>query len=195
MAACYETVTSERCANLLGRIEGLRISRPWLGYANVLFLELGKLHTETLKTRRRTLRTRKGQVCFMIEPNWRVEKRRSIQFGSEFSDARIAKGVPSLRGQHVERIELTDGLPELQVTFDDGRCLRTFADWDTQPAWTILVHDRSLADLASVWDGIDVTPCLHVEQGRLQIEYDFDDRDIDLRRLRRFRCPRLQKRR
>jgi hypothetical protein len=190
MAACYETVSKELSSSLLSRLVGLRVSRPWHGYGQTVFLELGKLRTETYVVSGKKRRRRNGQACLMIDPSWRIEKRLSIQFGSNFSDAQVDKGLATLRGRLLTAASLTTGLPELHVTFDDGRSLRTLADWVKQPRWTILVYDRSLVDLDPVWDGIDVVPALHVRAGRLEMEYDFDDKGVDVRRLARYRFPR-----
>ena len=189
MAVCYESVSKSYFDDLVARIVGLRVSRPWQGYATTIFLELGKLHwgtmTHTGKKRRRST----GQATFMIDPQWRVEKRRSVEFASGSSVGRIDKGLLSLLGKRLEAASLTDHLPELQLTFDDGRCLRTFADWNSQPRWVILVRDKALTELAPVWKGIDVDPCLGVQRGRLQVQYCFDDAHIDVRRLRQYRFP------
>ena len=192
MAECYETVSRDRSNDLLASLSGLRISRTWEGYAKTIFLEIGKLWTETLVLKGLSRSRQSGQICLMIKPQWRVEKRFSVEFGSGFSDSLIARKRSNLKGQIVETAVLTDRLPELQVAFDDGRCLRTFSDWRSQPNWTVLFHDKSLIQVTPVWDGVDVTPCLHVRNGRLEMSYCFDDREIDARRLKQIQtCYRL----
>jgi hypothetical protein len=188
-------ISRDRAVAMLSRFVGLRVARPWRGYGAALFLELGRLHTVIRKSKKGIRRSRDGQVTFMIDPQWRVEKPRSIQFASNSKEGRFAKGMVTLEGQVLTGIALTEGLPELQVTFGDGRRLSTFCDWLTQPAWTILINDRSLVDIGPVWEGVDVTACLHVRAGRLAVEYDFDERDIDIRRLRKFHFYRRGKKR
>lgn len=212
MATCYETVSREFAATLLGQMVGLRVSRPWCGLARTIWLELGKLRTETHKTKKRTIRTRNGQVALMIEPHWRVENRYSVQLSSDqgqepepgfisVSDPTIEKGLLTLKGHTVEAIALTNGLPELELTFDDGRHLRTFGYGGSrllrQPRWSVSFEDPSFMHLAPIWDGVDVSPWLHVSRGRVEIEYCFDPQGIGIRRqkqfLQQYRFPRSRK--
>lgn len=191
MAECSEAVSKEVCKALLCRLAGMRVSMPWVGYAGTIFLELGKLHTETTTVRGVVKRRRRrGQVTLMIEPQWRVERPASIQFASGFPNGQIERGAATLKGLHLADVALTNGLPELELTFDDGRRLKTFTDFLAQPGWTIGVSDRSLLELAPAWDGVDVSPWLCVRAGRFIMSYCFDEAEVDVGRLRQFRFPR-----
>lgn len=184
MAACFEFISREKASRMLSTTCGMRITRPWPGYGSTMMLELGKLRTEVLHTRKGIRRSRKGQVSLMIDPNWRVEKRYSISFASGFTEKRRNAGIEMLADRRINEIVVMDCLPELQLSLDDGRRIRTFSDWTAQPNWTVLFYDKRLLELSGVWDGVDVTPCLHVRAGRIIVEYCFDQADIDIKRLK-----------
>ncbi len=199
MATCYETLTKDSAVALLNVLAGLRVSRTWVGAGGTCLFELGKLHTEVrTSTKGTTWRTRKGQVTLMIDPHWRVEKRYSVRVSSDMrkdpgpglisvADPTLVKGLSTLKGQTVEAVLLTEGVPELHVKFRDGGCLRTFGYTyrkHLQPTWSIGFNDLSLKALGPVWDGVDVSPWLQVGRGRPEISYCFDPSGLDMSRLK-----------
>ena len=121
----------------------------------------------------------------MIEADWRVDKPRSIHFGSSFSERVREKRLAELVGLRIASLSVDPNTKELCVHFSDGRVLRTFTEWQSQPAWTVLVHDLSRIAMDGAWEGVDVIPCFHIRAGRPQIEYDFDEETADLTALKR----------
>lgn len=186
MATCYEGITFDRCNSLLSVVSGMKVSRVRQSVDPCLFLELGRLkRIKVLDTHRS-----KGQVTLMIESDWRIEKPRSIQFGSAFSKGILRKSLPELVGTFVSSLLIDADSRELCAVLSDGRKLRTFSDWDTQPCWTILIRDRDLFPLDPVWSQVDVTPCLCMRLGRPCVTYCFDDRNADIAALKQlYRLP------
>ena len=119
---------------------GLPVSRPWRGYGSALFLELGRL------TRRPRLRGKGwddvGEATVMIEGSWRVERKRSVAFGSWGGDRKINNGIVRLAGHVVEDIAVTGRLPELVVSLSGGLWVHTFTTAQGQPEWALKVPAR-----------------------------------------------------
>jgi hypothetical protein len=84
----------------------------------------------------------------MIEWSWRVERRRSVQFGSWSGDRKIDNGIMSLKGLRVEAFSLEGSLPELRIMFNDGRALQSFTTTEGQPQWGLLLKDESSLHVA-----------------------------------------------
>ena len=119
---------------------GLPVTHPWRGYGSAVFLELGPLKRE------RGLRggvSLKGLASVMIEWGWRVERPRSIDFGSWSSDRRIDSGIRSLKRANVASVQLDGRLPELCLGLSGGRWLRSFMISDRQPNWVLFLPDGS----------------------------------------------------
>lgn len=187
MASCLETITSERCVDLLRFLEGMKVTRTWQGYGVTIFLEIGKLTRTKTKIRvRGVMRTHTsiiGQVTMMIDPDWRIERPRSIQFASSFKEKAFKQHFRSLVGVKIASVELVGRLPELRVNFADGRLLATFSDRSAQPAWSIGIKDLRLFPMNEVWRGVDVSPWVRVFAGQPVIDYCFDPTGTDARKL------------
>lgn len=125
----------------------------------------------------------KGQITCHTESDWRVEKPRSIHFGSGFSDRRIDKLLNTLVGTRIIAISLLGRLPELKIELDDGRLISTFTNWDNQPRWSIGFNDVKLFNLRPLPPDADISPWLHVQRGRPEIEYCYDDTNPAARRF------------
>jgi hypothetical protein len=185
--ACYESLDFDKCNTLLALVAGLRVSRVWQSIEPTVIVQLGRLRRERLLRRTRLV----GQVHLMIESDWRIEKSRCIHFGSSFSESARKRLLPGLIGLRATALSVEPRTRELCMEFSDGRALRTFTDWAQQPRWTVLFYDHSRLPMEPVWRGVDVTPCIHVQRGRPQIEYAFDKSGADVAALkRRYRCPR-----
>ncbi len=94
----------------------------------------------------------------MIQWSWRVEKLRSIEFGSWSTDRTITNRVQTLVGRSISKISLTGHLPELQIELSGSRWVSSFHTSDGQPQWTIFMGDR--------W--------LHARNGQIEIEHKDD---------------------
>ena len=185
MATCYETLSLDDCHELLSLCKGLRISGVWRSIDPCVFLEIGRLSRTALTpvhVRLKATPRQQGQVTFMIESDWRIEKPRSIQVGSGFRTGRIDKGLASLVGVSIVGAELAGAVPELTLLLDDRRRFRTFTNWTHQPRWSFGFNDASLFPLRPEWKGVDVIPWVHVQAGRIEIEYCYDHRTAQARK-------------
>jgi hypothetical protein len=178
MAAYNESLTIEQGTETLRVCEGLRVARVWRSLDHCIVLEIGRLRRETLRlaSRPKPLRTMKGQIACLIESDWRVEKPRSIQFGSGFSDRRIDRLLKSLIGRRIVGMSLSGRLPELRIELDDGRAISTFTDWCNQPQWHVGFHDPALFNLRALPSGADIEPWMCFEKGRVRVQYCYDER-------------------
>src|SRR5205085_2771022 len=120
----------------------------WRGHGTAIFIELGKLNRSGSKNP-------KGEATAMLEWDWRVEKHKSIYFGSGSSAHKINKGLQALIGLRVEEISIEGRLPELILALSGGFWIHTFATCENHPAWTLFLPDRN---------------CLSSRIGRIQIE-------------------------
>lgn len=77
----------------------------------------------------------------MIQWSWRVERRRSIQFGSWSTDRKMNLGIPQLQDRYVEEISLVGRLPEISIRLSDSLWLHSFMIAEGQPEWTIFLLD------------------------------------------------------
>ncbi len=130
---------------LVATIVGLPVARAWRGHGSAVFLELGKLRagTQRVSERARGPAGQFGEATIMIEWSWRVERRRSIQFGSFSSETRIDSGIASLVGPTVVAVSVVGRLPELVLSLSDGRWVHSFMTAGGQPVWTIFLPDAS----------------------------------------------------
>jgi hypothetical protein len=185
MASYNESITIEQGNEALFVCEGLKISHSWRSVDPCIFLEIGRLRKETLTRLKHSKpkSTLMGQITCMTESDWRVEKPRSIQFGSGFSDRRIDRLLKSIIGTRIISIKLLGRLPEITIELDDGRVLSTFTNWSNQPQWLIGFHDIRLFKLKSLPRETDISPWMHVRRGRLEIEYCYDNANLAARKF------------
>ena len=116
---------------------GLRVTLPWRGHGSALFLELGRLAPVQGKTRRT------GEACVMIEWSWRVEKERSIAFGSWSGERKMNSGIESLKGRKIVDVALVGRLPEISVQLSGGFWLQSYMTAEGKPEWSVRVADGS----------------------------------------------------
>ena len=177
MASNYETLSLKDCNQLLAACSGLCISRVWTSPARpAVFLEVGRLKQSP------DHRNAKGQITFMIQSDWRVEKSRSIQVGSQFSDRCIEARLPSLVRLAIDHVEIAGTIPEMSIRLRDGRTFTTFMTWNSSPGWSVGFKDRSMLPLHPMWKGIDVSLWICADEGRIQIEYCYDDSAASVRK-------------
>ncbi|MFC1782278.1 hypothetical protein ACFL02_01665 [Planctomycetota bacterium] len=175
----YDRITRSDFQEHIERIVGFKISRVWLGYANALFLEFGRLKKEKLISTKGVRWSAYGQITFMIEGGWRVEKRRSIEFGIDFSDRKIENRIKGLEGRRIASISTVNRIPELSIELDDGRVITTFCSHSTMPSWHIGFKDLRCIDIDAVWkDNDDLSVWLTYERGGFQRRYCFDEREF-----------------
>jgi hypothetical protein len=161
-------------------VVGLRISKPWLGYANALFLELGALHFEFYPLRRlgtgRKLKTKslKGQAGVMIDSDWRVEKQGRFAFGRDSKDGAIRRGIRMLRGSRVRGVHLQACGPELFLELEGGVHIHSFST-HSEPCWAVFLGDPLLFPRDPRWLEYDhsLVVTFDEETGRLEKKINY----------------------
>ena len=144
---------------------GLPVSRTWRGYGSAIFFELGLLTSYESKRRDGEVRIRSvGEITLMIEWSWRVEKPRSIAFGSWNSKRQIENGIQKLQGSIVEGVELEGRLPEIVIALSGGRWVHSFMTVESQPQWGVLWKHAEHPQQRSSW--------IHCDQGKLVLVTD-----------------------
>ena len=116
-------------------MRGMPVSHAWRGHLSVIFFELGAL-TQGRTRKDGTAGNPVGEFTIHIEPNWRIEGRRSILCGSDDTTPAIERTLARTVGSTVEDISCVGRLPELNLQLSVGAFL-TFSAWKGQPNWTI----------------------------------------------------------
>lgn len=171
----YDHITAREFLKDVKRIEGYKVSKVCLGYANALFLECGRLKTEVIKTSKSTTKLVYGQITFLLDCNWRVERKKSIEFGMQCGDRKIENRIKGLKGTRIVSISTTHRIPELCITLDDGRVISTFTDHITYPAWSIGFKDLHCIEIDPEWKSNDVSVWLSYDKGGFRKGYCFDE--------------------
>ena len=130
-------ITPAEFERLTQTLVGLPVSRTWRGAGSAIFLEVGTL--------RRTPQWRygKGEFTIMAEWSWRVERPRSVLFGSFSASARITNQLQKLTSERVESVSLAGRLPELVVALSGSLWLHAFTTVEGQPQWALYLPDGS----------------------------------------------------
>ena len=145
-------ITAAEFHEWLAPLVGMPVSRTWRGYGSALFLELGVLHEEHRPPTRVNPEPRvslKGEATVMIQWSWRVERPRSIAFGSWSTDRRMDFGISRLTGHRVEGITVEGRIPELVITLSGGLWVHAFNTSEGQPEWTVFLPDESRLEVAA----------------------------------------------
>lgn len=146
---CYERhyrtarMTNERISTddfhtLTRPLIGLPVSRTWRGYGSAIFFELGRL-TERERSRPDGSigTTMKGESGILIEWSWRVERARSVYFGSWSTNPRITNSLAKLERLTIVDIRVEGRLPELVVQLSGGLWVHSFTTVQSQPQWVL----------------------------------------------------------
>jgi hypothetical protein len=116
---------------------GLALKYTWRGYGSALFLEFGRLLQQEGRNHPQ------GEYSLMLDCDWRVEKPRSILFGSFSGLKRIENQIRMLIGAKVTRVETTGYLPEIIVSLSTDMRVSSFSSDQGQPEWTLFLPDKS----------------------------------------------------
>lgn len=175
VAQLDERITSATFRRLTLSVHGLKVSRPWLGYGKVLFLELGKLRDEASHLPGRgPLSVRRGQATILIHSAWRAEGASRFAFGIESPPRVLKAGVAGLLGRRVIRLALEARLPELVVKLDGALWVRSFRLYGP-PDWNIFLNDKDLFPPRRGWRLVDHASLVGVsEGGQLQRSVCYD---------------------
>ena len=126
---------------LVSPLVGLPITHAWRGYGSAIFFELGPL--KRVRRDRRPGHSLKGVATVMLEGNWRIERRQSIEFGADSSDRRITNRLRKTKRLLVESVTLEGRLPELRIGLSEGRWVSSFMTFEGQPRWVLFLPDTS----------------------------------------------------
>lgn len=123
------------------------ISWTWRGYGTTIFLEFGILKEEEKQRKDGSWRiSRRGEITLMLQYGWRVERLRSIAFGSDSSKTKIETGLARLRGNQIINVSVEGRLPEIVLQLSNGYWVRSFVAWAGQPAWSLLFRESANVD-------------------------------------------------
>ena len=137
-----EHITPEQFQAITRSFIGLRISRAWRSDGSIVYFELGQLSPEYSPRKDGSIRTRYyGEAAIYLELGWRVERPRSIFFGSSSSRKRIDNCLEKLEGLEVVDISVRGRLPELVVQLSGGFWLQSFSSDEGQPEWDLRLRE------------------------------------------------------
>ena len=133
-----EYITPEQFQAITRTLIGLRISRAWRSDGSIVYFELGQLSPHHYTRKDGSILTRYyGEASIYLELGWRVERLRSIFFGSSSSRKRIDNCLKKMEGLEVMDISIQGRLPELVVQLSDGFWLQSFSSDEGQPEWDL----------------------------------------------------------
>lgn len=137
-------ITTEEFRTLTRPLIGLTVSRVWRGYGTAVFFELGDL-AERKHTRKdgSTRITHWGQATVDLEIGWRVERIRSVYFGSSSGNKRISNCLNKLQGLEVVNVTVQGRLPEIVVQLSGDFWLQSFSTWEGQPDWALFSNENA----------------------------------------------------
>ena len=115
---------------------GQEISRPWLGIGTAFYLEVGPFISTYEKSGRP-----KAVLGLDLGSSWRVEHADQIAWSSDSSRPDLDKHLGELQSRVIESIEMTNGMPELQIQLSGGYRLSTFSMED-QPDWALFLPNQ-----------------------------------------------------
>lgn len=180
MATVSITISRLDFTELTRRILGMRMTRPWYGYANALFAECGKLHEEMQPITRKDGSVKKrieGQAEFMLDCHWRLEQKRTVAFGRDSSNRKLASALKWLKSRKITDIRLEGDIPELVVELDGQYRLRSFMSYEGSSSWVVFLRDEKLFPRPKQWTkkwlNRDHGLWLHYYHGRLECELGY----------------------
>jgi hypothetical protein len=127
-----EAITTEEFQKLTRRLLGLPVSHAWRGFGSAVFFEFGRLSREGSRQAR-------GEATAMLEWSWRVEKAKSVMFGSFSGERKIARGLLSLVGRKVLDVTAEGRLPEVVIHLSGGAWIHSFTTVEGHPQWTLFL--------------------------------------------------------
>jgi hypothetical protein len=142
------TITQHQFHELTLPIIGLPVSFVWRGCGSAIFLEIGEI-IGTIPPGKddRGTASHTGRFGVMIQWSWRVERPKSIYFGSFSSDRVIDNRLAKLQQRTVKAVEVEGRLPELVIQLSGGLWVHSFATEESQPEWCLFL-DRTQSSQA-----------------------------------------------
>ena len=155
----------------ISKLSSMKIGRVWLGYANVLFLECGRL----TKTNRANSNSKRlvGQIVFKLECGWRIEDKCTVVCGQhDASD--LNRRLKTIAGKEIKSVSIAGRIPELEISLRSGYVIRTFQALAGDPGWSIGFRDIALARVRREWVENKASVWLGVKNHSLTRTYCFD---------------------
>lgn len=122
----------------LNKCIGLQVSEAWLGDGKALFIELGKLHKHIDKREHKSKGL--GDITFMFDCRWRLEKLNSIIVGSLDDSNIIEKRIKLLISKSVKNILFIGRIPEMVVEFNNNLWIQSFTSYKSED-WGIMFNN------------------------------------------------------
>lgn len=170
----YTKQPIEDFQKLVQPIIGMVVSLPWKGFGTAILFELGQLAEIEIELVGRRRRRKKGEASIGVEWDWRVERGCEVLFGSSNSRPEIEEGILTLQDTTIERISVAGHVPEIEVLFSNGYCLRSMVMVSGEPEWSITLPDGHLVfpscGLLSVGQGEDTTIFTEEEEATFKAE-------------------------
>ena len=168
-----ERLDSMRFDKDLSGLTGMKVSRVWLGYADALFLECGRLKKEKHPLAKKT--SLQGQVTFMLDCGWRVENRYTVAYGRHSGPRMLSHRTKKILGVSIESVQATGRIPELEIALLNGQVIRTFQSFEGSPGWSIGFNDLALINIEPEWKMNDVSVWLCFQDRSYMRAYCFDE--------------------
>lgn len=143
-----EVISTDEFQKMTRRLVGLPVSEVRRGFSSAIFFEFGELSRNGTKHAR-------GEATAMLEWSWRVEKARSVMFGSFSGERKIAHGLRTLVGRKLLDVAVEGRLPELVISLSGGLWVHSFTTVEGHPRWTLFLPGNT---------------CVSSRLGRLQQE-------------------------
>jgi hypothetical protein len=93
-------------------------------------------------------------MSLMIEWSWRIEDHATIRCGSWSDEELRADSFAAILGSQVQDVKVFGHLPEIEVTFSNGKRILSFMTAEGSPAWTFFDHGSDHKRWLSVEEGI-----------------------------------------
>ena len=166
VAQLNQPLSRARFRRMIRPVLGLWVSRPWLGYGHVLFLELGRLHLETVEwSGAKPPRVKRGQATLLFHCDWKAESGSSPSFGIKSPVSVLRRGVAGLRDRRVSGLDVENRGCGLVLELSPHVRVRT----EGAPDWDLFLLDERLFPRESRWNGVDHTLGVGTsEEGELQ---------------------------
>jgi hypothetical protein len=143
-----EVIPLEKFQPLTRCLLRMPVSYAWRGYGSAISFEFGELNHDDG-------RNPKGDTSVMLEWSWRIEKKKSVFFGSFSGERKIANGLQSLIGLKIVDVSVEGRLPELVIHLSGDIYVHSFTTVEGHPEWTLFLPDGN---------------CLSSRLGHLEIE-------------------------
>lgn len=114
---------------MLQEVNGLTVSRVWLGYAGVLFVELGSLHNEVLKSDRPednfddVEQYGRGDFTIMINSKWKIIQGANVLYEWGDDDPSHIDKLQILLGATILDIHIPKNVGNVRILCSQGNMI------------------------------------------------------------------------